>query len=512
MDSVNISHSRHYVQIRPAESGRGRKMNLALFIILAFLLLALYLGIRASKGKEMNLEEWTVAGRGFSGIFVFLLMAGEIYTTFSFLGGSGWAYGKGTPALYVMIYITLSYVLSYWLLPSVWRYAKEHNLVSQSDFFVSKYKSPYLGVLVAIVGVIAMIPIIVVQLKGLGIIVSQASYGAISLSTAVWVGAICLTVYVMISGIHGSAWTAVIKDFMMVGIIGFLGVYLPLHYYGSYHDMFQAIYSVKPELLKLPDEGYSVSWFISTVILLVLGFYMWPQVFSSTYTAKSGKVFRRNAIISPLYTLMLLFVFFVGYAAVLKVPGLQGGDVDLALLSLSIQTFDPWFIGIIGGAGLLTALVPGSMILLSASTLLSKNVYKVFVPSAPDERVVKLAKMLVPFIALISVYFTLNEGTTLATISLMGYNIMTQLFPSLIFSLRKRNFVTKQGAATGIIVGLATVTYITLSGTTIATLFPNIPQEVKDLNIGFIALFINVIITIIVSLMTKKLNNRQSNI
>lgn len=85
---------------------------------------------------------------------------------------------------------------------------------------------------------------------------------------------------------------------------------------------------------------------------------------------------------------------------------------------------------------------------------------------------------------------------------------MTQLFPSLIFSLRKRNFVTKQGAATGIIVGLATVTYITLSGTTIATLFPNIPQGVKDLNIGFIALFINVIITIIVSLMTKKLNNR----
>jgi SSS family solute:Na+ symporter len=276
--------------------------------------------------------------------------------------------------------------------------------------------------------------------------------------------------------------------------------------------MFQAIYSAKPELLKLPDEGYSVSWFISTVILLVLGFYMWPQVFSSTYTAKSGKVFRRNAIISPLYTLMLLFVFFVGYAAVLKVPGLQGGDVDLALLSLSIQTFDPWFIGIIGGAGLLTALVPGSMILLSASTLLSKNVYKVFVPSAPDERVVKLAKTLVPFIALISVYFTLNEGTTLATISLMGYNIMTQLFPSLIFSLRKRNFVTKQGAATGIIVGLATVTYITLSGTTIATLFPNIPQGVKDLNIGFIALFINIIVTILVSLMTKKINEKQNNI
>ncbi len=46
----------------------------------------------------MNLEQWTVGGRGFGTVFVFLLMAGEIYTTFTFLGGSGWAYGKGGPA------------------------------------------------------------------------------------------------------------------------------------------------------------------------------------------------------------------------------------------------------------------------------------------------------------------------------------------------------------------------------------------------------------------------------
>lgn len=122
-------------------------MNISLLIILGFLLLSIFLGIRSSKGKDMNLEQWTVGGRGFGAIFVFLLMAGEIYTTFSFLGGAGWAYGKGAPALYVLIYITLSYVLSYWLLPEIWKYAKENSLMSQSDFFVSKYKSPSLGIL-----------------------------------------------------------------------------------------------------------------------------------------------------------------------------------------------------------------------------------------------------------------------------------------------------------------------------------------------------------------------------
>ncbi|MGG3271449.1 sodium:solute symporter [Priestia aryabhattai] len=479
-------------------------MNSALIIILLFLVAAIFLGIRSTKGKDMNLEQWTVGGRGFGAILVFVLMAGEIYTTFSFLGGSGWAYGKGAPALYVLIYISLSYVLSYWLLPVIWKYARDHKLVSQPDFFVSKYKSPYLGVLVAAVGVIAVIPVIVVQLKGLGIIVSQASYGAISMPAAIWMGAISLTLYVMISGIHGSAWTAVIKDIMMLAVIGFLGIYLPFHYYGGYGPMFEAVNTAKPGLLKFPEQGLSVSWFISTVILLVLGFYMWPQVFSSSYTAKNAKVFRKNAIISPLYTLMLLFVFFVGFAAILKVPGLSGGDVDLALLRISIQTFDPWFIGIIGGAGLLTALVPGSMLLMSASTLLAKNIYKPFAPQASEARIARLAKSFVPVVALISVYFTLNGGTTLSTIILMGYSLMTQLFPSLLFSLKKNNFVTKQGAAWGIVAGIIVVAYITISGSTIGTLFPSLPQQMKDINVGFIALLINFIVMWAVSMLTKQ--------
>lgn len=479
-------------------------MNIALIIILGFLILSIFLGIRSTKGKDMNLEQWTVGGRGFGTIFVFLLMAGEIYTTFSFLGGSGWAYSKGAPALYVLIYITLSYVLSYWLLPEIWKYAKDNRLMSQSDFFVSKYKSSSLGILAALVGVVSMIPVIVVQLKGLGIIVSEASYGAISMSTAVWLGAISLTIYVMISGIHGSAWIAVIKDIMMIVIIAFLGIYLPIHYFGGLQPMFEAINSAKPGFLKLPDQGLSVSWFISTVILLVFGFYMWPQVFSAVYTARSGKTFRKNAIISPLYTLMLLFVFFVGFTAILKVPGLQGADADLSLLRLTIQTFDPWFIGIIGAAGMLTALVPGSMLLMSVSTLLAKNVYKELLPGASDKNVMRLAKCLVPVVALVSVYFTLNGGETMSALILMGYSFITQLFPSLLFSLKQKNMVTKYGALTGIISGLSIVTYITISQSTIGTLLPFLPQAAKDLNVGIIALLVNFIVMITVSLISKK--------
>nr|WGD81333.1 sodium:solute symporter [Bacillus subtilis] len=480
-------------------------MNAALIIIFGVLLLSIFLGIRAQKGKDMNLEQWTVGGRGFGTVFVFLLMAGEIYTTFTFLGGSGWAYGKGGPAFYIIAYGCLAYILSYWLLPAVWTYAKQHKLMSQSDFFTKKYNSPLLGILVSLVGIAALIPYLVLQLKGLGLIVSETSYGKITPTAAIWIGAVSITVYVMVSGIHGSAWISVVKDIMILVVVLFLGVYLPIHYYGGFQDMFQQIETAKPWLSYAPRIGTKCGlWFSSTVLLTALGFYMWPHTFSASYSAENPKVFRKNAIIMPLYQLVLLFVLFVGFAAILQVPDLNGADGDLSLLRLSLQAFDPWFVGIIGAAGLLTALVPGSMILMSASTLFAKNVYKIIAPRTTEQQVSALAKFLVPVIALISVYFTFKGGNTIVTLLLMGYSLVTQLFPALLFSLLKHNMVTKQGAFAGIIAGVGAVTYITMTETTIGTLFPALPQAAKDLNVGIVALLLNITVMMAVSLMTRK--------
>ena len=477
-------------------------MNGALPFIAAAALLALALGFLARRGKQMTLEQWTVGGRGFGAIFVFLLLAGEIYTTFTFLGGSGFAYGKGAPVYYILCYGTLAYVLSYFMLPPIWRYAKENRLYSQSDFFMRKYDSPTLGVIVTLVDVAALIPYLVLQFKGLGIIVEIAGYGVISSTLATWIGAVIVAAYVMVSGVHGSAWTAVAKDTMILGIVIFLGIYLPYHYYGGLGSMFAAIEQAKPGFTVLPQHGESLWWFSSTVLLTALGFYMWPHTFASIYTAKGATVLRKNAIVLPLYQLILLFVFFVGFAAILQVPALTGSNIDLALFKLSVKTFDPWFVGVIGATGVLTALVPGSMILITAATLIANNLYRVASPSADDRRVSRLAKLMVPLVALVAVFFTLKGGETIVALLLMGYSLVTQLFPSLVLSLAHRNIATREGAAAGIIAGVATVAAVSLTGANFHTL-PWLPAQLQDLNIGIVALTLNFIVLIVVSLATR---------
>jgi SSS family solute:Na+ symporter len=267
--------------------------------------------------------------------------------------------------------------------------------------------------------------------------------------------------------------------------------------------MFRAIDAAKPGFLTFKPSGQSVLWFQSTVALTALGFFMWPHAFSAVFTAKHERTFRRNAMILPLYQLILLFVFFCGFAAILTLPGLTGDDIDLSLFKLAIQSFDPWFVGVVGAAGVLTALVPGSLILLSAATLLANDVLRALAPRMTEDRVTLIARGLVPVIALVAVFFTLQGGQTIVALLLMGYSFVTQLFPALICSLMARNPMTKQGATAGIVVGVAAVAYITLTHSTFASLFPFLPSQANDVNIGFAALILNVLAAAAVSLATR---------
>ncbi|AIM17255.1 sodium:solute symporter family protein [Bacillus thermocopriae] len=485
-------------------------MNSALIIIFITAAIALFLGIRASRGKEMNINEFAVGNKRFGTLIVFLLIAGEVYTTFTFLGGSGWAYSKGAAAYYVPAYICLAYVLSYWMIPKIWRFAKKHNVISQPQYFMKNYNSKALGVVVAFIGLIALIPYIVIQLKGLGIIVSESSYGTISPFMASTIGAVIVTIYVTISGIHGSAWNAVLKDIMILFVIVFLGIYIPYHYFGGIKPLFEAIENVKPEALTFASEGYSQSWFISTIILNAFGFYLLPQSFSVVLTAKSERALKKNAITLPLYTILILFAFFIGFSAIIQVPGLQGADGDLSLLRLTMQTFDPWFVGIVGGAGLLTALVPVSVMVMSGAVGLMTGFYTLLRPNSSDRQQLLVSKLLVIFIIVTAYVFSIIGGKALAILNIMSYGLITQLVPAMIFGFFQTKFMNTYGAITGIVTGVSIVLFNAVTSFKLADIFPNIPSIINDINIGFVAIAVNILVAVGVSLATNSLDTRKS--
>jgi SSS family solute:Na+ symporter len=453
------------------------------------------IGFLAGVHRKMNLEQWTVGGRGFGVVLVFLLMAGEVYTTFAFLGASGWAYSRGGPALYVLAYLTLACVVSFFILPQIWEVGRKHGMQTVSDFFGVLYGNKYLAGLVCVVGIVCFIPYVQLQLTGIGIIVSVASFDGIGRTPAMAIAVVLLVAFVFASGVRAVAWVSVVKDTLMVFAAIAIGIGIPLIHFGGIGPMFAALAHARPAHMTMPGATTNLghAWFISTVLLTSLGFYMWPHAFAATFTARSADTLRRNAVVMPLYTLTLVFIFFAGFAAVLLVPGLANGD--LAMLTVVRGSFPPWFLGLVGGAGALTAMVPASIFILTAATLFAKNLYRpVFAPAMTDDQVAKLARSMVIVLGLISLYLAIYSSTTLVSLLLTGYAGVTQFFPGVVLGLYWKR-VTTAAVFGGMIAGVTAAAFLMLSHR----------DPLFGLSAGFLALCLNFLVTVFGSLLTPAL-------
>ncbi len=464
---------------------------IALSVIFTIVGLGSAIGFYAGTHHKMSLEQWTVGGRGFGPILMWLLMAGEIYTTFSFLGASGWAYSRGGPALYILAYLALANVVAFFILPPIWDLGREHGLQTQPDFFLTQYRSKYLAAFVSVVGVAFIIPYLQLQLTGLGIIVEVSSFGGIGRTRAMMIAVALLAGFVFVSGIRAVAWVSVLKDFLMLLAAVSIGIYVPHIYFGGIGQMFAAVARVKPAHLVMPGATNNLghAWYISTVLLTALGFYMWPHAFGASFTAKSADTLRRNTVVMPLYGLSLAFIMFTGFAAFLAVPGLSNGD--LSMLTLVRKTFPAWMLGVVGGAGALTAMVPASVLILTASTLFAKNLYRpIFATAMTDDQVAKLARIMVVALSLISLYFAIYSSTTLVSLLLLGYAGVTQFFPGVVLGLFWKR-VTMVGVFTGMIVGVSGTAFLILTNR----------DPIGGLNAGFLSLCLNFVVAVIVSML-----------
>jgi solute:Na+ symporter, SSS family len=461
-------------------------------VIFAIVALGSAIGFYAGAHRKMDLEQWTVAGRGFGVLLMWLLMAGEVYTTFSFLGASGWAYSRGAPTLYILAYITLAYVVSFFILPPIWELGRRHQLQTQSDFFAWRYRSKYLVAAVSLVGIVFMIPYLELQLTGLGIIVEVASFDGIGRNPAMAVAVILLAGFVLASGLRAVAWVSVLKDILMLVAAVSVGIGIPYIYFGGVGPMFTALIHSKPSHFVMPGATSNLGhgWYISTVLLTGLGVYMWPHSFGAAFSAKSAGTLRRNAVIMPLYTLSLAFMLFVGFAAILVIPDLRDGD--LSLLAMVRKTFPPWFLGIIGGAGALTAMVPAAILILSSATVFAKNLYRpLFAPHMNDHQVGRIARLMVVVISLVSLYLAIHGSSTLVSLLLLGYAGITQLFPGVVLGLFWKR-TTTPAVFTGLIFGVSSM----------ATLFLTHHDPFLGISAGFLGLCANFTIAISLSLLS----------
>jgi len=466
----------------------------SLSIIISIIAITSGVGLLGIRNIKMDLSHLLVGGRSLGGLLLWVLMAGENYTSYTFLGAAGWAYGKGICVFYVFASYTITCILSFFVFPPLWRSGRAHGLMTNADYFGQIYKSRWLSVVVGLVGIFSLVPFVALQLAGIQILLHIGSYGRLNSISAAGLTFFVIVAFILVGGIRGVAFASIFKDAMMVGALVFAGIVLPVHFAGSPLAVINRVLLGHPQWMTLSPGAsqYGLRWFVSTTFLAAFGALMWPHAVGACLSARDENSIRWNAVRLPLYQMLLLLVYFAGFTALLVRPGLTGAAVDQSFMLVVQEHYPPWLLGTIAGTGCLAALLPAGAQVLAAASLISRNVVSPVLGAKQEQYRPSATRWFALLVAALAFGLWAFADTTIIGLVLWGYSIIVQLFPGVVFS-----FLEKPPRAMSVGAGIvaALIALVTFGHLGLSTL--------SGINIGLLALILNALTVLACEYVTK---------
>jgi SSS family solute:Na+ symporter len=463
-------------------------------VILTFTLVGIVLiGVLGFVGRRKpvaDLAEWTVGGRRFGALTMWFLQAGEVFTTFTFLGMAGLAFSGGVAAMYALPYVPIAYVVLFFLAKRLWTMGKDRGYLTQGDFLEDRYSSRALGTLSAVLGVVFVLPYLQLQITGLGLIVRLVTGDNASGTLSMVTGSVLIVAFVLWAGLRGVAATSYFKDGIMLVALVVLIIAVPTHFAGGIPAVFHKIEQLHPEKLIVHSGANDHVWFVTSMLVSAIGVglmtlpHSWPALMS----ARDPKVLRRNYAWMPVYEMCLLLPMVIGFAAILVVP--KGSDPNGVLLSLSKDALPGWVTGVVVVAATATAMVPAAGILIGISSLVARNIVRV----RSGRKQFWINHGTVVLASTLALVLGIFRPDLLANLLLLTYSGSVQLAPANLLGFLKRVPVGKGPVFAGLIAGELVVIWLTFVDTHFA----------GTVNVGLIGLGVNVVVLALAALVVRR--------
>jgi solute:Na+ symporter, SSS family len=469
-----------------------------LFVL--FIFLGFY-GKYWRRGNLNDTHEWSLAGRKLGTTLVFFLIGADIYTAYAFVALPSGVFAKGS--FYFLTYAAVAFGVALVTMPRLLALSKEKGYITASDFIKDRFGSTILGVLIAITGIVSLLPYIALQIVGMQsvliVMLSGTTNPQIVEEIALVVAFVVLAAFTYSSGLRGAALTAVLKDILVWLTVIALIVVVPLSINGGFSTAFK---DVKPSYLTVPDS--LVTGYVTIMLGSALALYLYPHAINGVLSSESVHKLRRSTALLPLYAIGLAIMGLMGIL-VYAVPSAmnflshfpESSRGILVVPSLILYSMPPWFTGIALLGIFIGGLVPAAIMAISQANLLTRNIIKEIRPnmSASSEiRITKISSTIFKFVALGFVFVV--PATYAISLQLLGVILIIQILPAVFFglyfkSLRKEPLIA--GLIVGIFSGILMVEYTNHFGALTSSLF-NIPIF-GSLYVAVVALAFNLIIS-----------------
>ncbi|WP_051191629.1 monocarboxylate uptake permease MctP [Microbacterium luticocti] len=504
-----------------------------LVIVVVLFVVVAVIGFLASRWRTApaerglhSLDEWGLGGRGFGTWVTWFLLGGDLYTAYTFVAvpAAMWASGA-VSGFFAVPYTIVLYPIVFLLMSRLWSVSHRHGYVTPADFIGGRYGSRSLSLAVAVTGIIATMPYIALQLVGIKSVLTVLGLG----SNTNWfmadlpliIAFVVLAAYTYTAGLRAPALIAVVKDILIYVAIVVAIIYLPTKF-GGWENIFSAaddkLSATNPATgapfgAVIPGAAsFNAYWTLALGSAMAL--FMYPHSITGVLATKSRNTIRRNAMILPLYSLMLGGLALLGYVAIKAgtAPVDVNGAVNAQLVvpQLFSDAFPKWFAGVALAAIAIGALVPAAIMSIAASNLFTRNVYRdFFKKDATPQQEAKVSKLVSLIVKVGALVFVLGmDQSSAINLQLLGGIWILQTFPAIVAGLYTRWFnkwALLVGWATGIVYGTVAAynvvnpaTHKHFGGSIAAFPFTDIPVY-----IGVSAFVINAVVATVLTLILR---------
>ena len=443
-------------------------VSLTVFFVLFGLVACLgFVATRWRKADLHSLSEWGLGGRSFGTLITWFLLGGDLYTAYTFIAVPALMFGAGATGFFAVPYTILMYPVLFVAFPRLWSVANKHGYVTAADFVRGRFGHRGLALVVALTGLVATMPYIALQLAGMQVVIAAlgipTTLGGIP-NLPLIVAFVVLASYTYVSGLRGTALTAVVKDILIYVTVLAAIVIIPSQL-GGYGKVFS---SIDPKALLLTPgtsdnlgQGFA---YVSLAVGSLLALFLYPHSLTGLLSSASSQAIRRNAILLPIYSLALALLALLGYTAVAAhikgMPDYAAGFAafgnNFAIPALFLHSFPAWFVGVAFAAIAIGALVPASVMAIASGNLFTRNIYKEFIsPNCSPAQEASAAKLSSMAMKLGALFFVLEFQTSYAIqLQLLGGIWICQTLPSVLIALYTR-FFHPVGLLLGWVAGIA---------------------------------------------------------
>jgi solute:Na+ symporter, SSS family len=442
-------------------------MHASSVILIVLVLAVTVLGFAAarwrSSGTLTTMDEWALGGRGFGTIISWFLIGGDLYTAYTFIAVPALAYAAGPVAFFALPYTIVAYPFGILVLTRFWSVARNRGYVTAADFVRDRFGDRTLEVVVAITGVVAILPYIALQLVGMKSVFLQLGgiFAVGNGGVALAISFILLAAYTYTSGLRAPALIAFIKDTLIYLTI-ICAIVAVTHLFGGWAGIFDAAGKAlaakpKPAKLLLPPAAYFA--YGSLAFGSALALFIYPHSITSMLSARSRAVVQRNMALLPIYSLLLGFLALLGYAGL--AAGIHVKNPQLVVPALFARIFPDWFAGVAYAAIVIGALVPAAIMAIGGANLFASNIFRQF--SAKRDTVeTTTAKIITLVICIFALLFVVRiEPQYAIGFQFLGGAWILQTFPAFVIGLYTR-WLNPKALLLGWAVGIAAGTYMAI--------------------------------------------------